>query len=368
MSLALNGITRRVGAELHIAPTTVELASHGFNVLLGTTLAGKTTLMQLMAGLLRPSAGTLHFRGSDVTGVPVQRRNVAMVYQQFINYPNMTVFENIASPLRVAGVSRKEIRRRVGEIAELLRLSPLLDRKPAELSGGQQQRTAMARALVKDADLVLLDEPLANLDYKLREDLRDELPRLFAGRDCVVVYATTEPVEALLLGGHVATMHEGRITQFGPTAEVYRRPRDLRTARVFSDPPINIARVVKHGERMRLADTIDWTLPARDAALPDGEYTLGMRPHHVLPAALVADGPDRVRVQGKVLIDEISGSESVAHFMLDERPWVSIAHGVHQLAVGEPAVFDLDVSQALYFDADERLVEAGAAAATAGGG
>lgn len=367
MSLALNGITRRVGADLHIAPTTVELASHGFNVLLGTTLAGKTTLMQLMAGLLPPSAGSLHFRGRDVTGVAVQRRNVAMVYQQFINYPNLSVFENIASPLRVAGVPRDEIRRRVGEIAELLQLSTLLGRRPAELSGGQQQRTAMARALVKDADLVLLDEPLANLDYKLREGLRDELPRLFAGRDCTVVYATTEPAEALLLGGHVATMHEGRITQFGPAAEVYRRPRDLRTARVFSDPPINTARVVKRGARMHLGELADWALPAHDAALPDGEYTLGLRPHHVLPAALVAGQPGRVRVEGKVLINEISGSESIAHFALDGRPWVSIAHGVHQLAVGEPARFDLDVAQCLYFDADERLVEAGAAATPADG-
>ena len=157
---------------------------------------------------------------SNVTGVPVRKRNVAMVYQQFINYPHLSVFENIASPLRVARRARpRRSSARVGRIAELLQLSPLLDRRPAELSGGQQQRTALARALVKDADLVLLDEPLANLDYKLREDLRDELPRLFADRDCTVVYATTEPAEALLLGGHTATLHEGRVTQFGPTAD-----------------------------------------------------------------------------------------------------------------------------------------------------
>lgn len=356
VSLALNGITRRVGADLHIAQTSVELASEGFNVLLGTTLAGKTTLMQLMAGLLRPTSGTVHFGGRDVTGVAVQRRNVAMVYQQFINYPNMSVFENIASPLRVAGVSRGEIRRRVGTIAELLQLSHLLERRPAELSGGQQQRTAMARALVKDADLVLLDEPLANLDYKLREGLRDELPRLFAGRDCTVVYATTEPTEALLLGGHVATLHEGQITQFGPAAEVYRRPRDLRTAQVFSDPPMNTARVTKQGGRVRLGEFAAWRLPAGYASMPDGEYTFALRPHHVLPASIVADGAQRVRVGGRVLIGEISGSESVAHFELGGQTWVSLAHGVHRLAVGEPAQFDLDVVHGLYFDADDRLV------------
>ena len=182
MTLALKNVVRRVGAETHIHETSLELEPGGFNILLGTTLAGKTTLMQLMAGLVQPTSGEVWFGGKNVTGVPVQKRNVAMVFQQFINYPNLSVFENIASPLRVARVDEPTVRERVGSIAELLQLGPFLDRRPLELSGGQQQRTALARALVKDADLVLLDEPLANLDYKLREGLRDELPRLFAGR------------------------------------------------------------------------------------------------------------------------------------------------------------------------------------------
>src|SRR4029453_307363 len=131
-----------------------------------------------------------------------------------------------------------EIDVRVKRTANLLHLTPLLDRRPNELSGGQQQRTAIARALAKDADLILLDEPLANLDYKLREELRDELPKLFAGRNCIVFYATTE---ALLFGGNTATLHEGRVTQYGPTAHIYRHPDDITTARVFSDPPINTA-------------------------------------------------------------------------------------------------------------------------------
>ena len=256
MSLALKDVVLRVEGQTHIHPTSLELAPRGFNILLGTTLAGKTTLMRLMAGLLKPTSGEIWFDGKNVTGVPVRERRVAMVYQQFINYPHLTVFDNIASPLRVAGVSSAQVKERVGRIAELLRLSPLLDRRPAELSGGQQQRTALARALVKDADLVLLDEPLANLDYKLREGLRDELPRLFADRDCTVVYATTEPAETLLLGGHTATLHEGAITQFGPTEDVYRRPVDLTTAQVFSDPPINTAPVVKRGSRIEISDVV----------------------------------------------------------------------------------------------------------------
>ena len=209
-----------------------------------------------------------------------------MVYQQFINYPNLTVYENIASPLRVAGVQKRAIEDRVGRVAELMRISPMLGRMPNELSGGQQQRTAIARALVKDADLVLLDEPLANLDYKLREELRDELPKLFAGRDCTVVYATTEPVEALLLGGHTALMHEGRVVQYGPTSEIYRRPDSLLAARVFSDPPINTADITKRGERIVMQGGLEWDVGGRLAAIPDGPYTIGIRPHHIEPHAI----------------------------------------------------------------------------------
>src|SRR6185436_6373661 len=163
-----------------------------FNVLLGRTRAGKTSLLRLLAGLDRPTAGAIRSDGADVTHVDVRRRNVAMVYQQFVNYPSLTVYENIASPLRLReGLGRDAIDRRVRETAAALRLDDLLNRLPGELSGGQQQRTAMARALAKDADLLLLDEPLANLDYKLREELRVEIRRLFRGRDAVVVYATT---------------------------------------------------------------------------------------------------------------------------------------------------------------------------------
>jgi glycerol transport system ATP-binding protein len=360
MSLSLQDVELRVEGQVHVHRTRLELAPRGFNVLLGPTLAGKTTLLRLMAGLLRPTDGRLFHGGQDVTGVPVRRRRVAMVYQQFINYPHLSVFENIASPLRVERVPEAQVRQRVGRIAELLQLGGLLERRPAELSGGQQQRTALARALVKDAGLVLLDEPLANLDYKLREGLRGELPRLFADRDCTVVYATTEPAEALLLGGHVATMHEGRITQFGPSAEVYRQPVDLVTARAFSDPPINTAEVQKRGALVELGQLGSWRADGALAALPDGPYTFGLRPHHVQPqgGGGVADG---VTVPGRVSIAEISGSESVVHFDMNGFTWVSQSRGVHRFAVGESTAFRLDVARGLYFAADGRCVSAGGA-------
>jgi glycerol transport system ATP-binding protein len=346
MPLQFKDVALRVGGDVHIHPTNLILEPRGFNTLLGETLAGKTTLLRLMAGLVRPTSGEVWFDGKDVTGVAVQQRRVSMVYQQFINYPNFSVFDNIASPLRVSGMAAADLKARVGRIAELLQLTPLLDRRPAELSGGQQQRCALARALVKDAELVLLDEPLANLDYKLRESLRDELPRLFADRGCTVVYATTEPMEALLLGGHVATMHQGRVTQFGPAAAIYRAPSDLVSARVFSDPPINVAGAQKRGDDIVLADGVRWPVPGALRARADGELTVGLRPHHVRPA-----GRAGVPVTGRVLISEISGSESVVHFALAGTTWVSLTRGVHSHAVGEQVPFTLDVAQCLYFDA-----------------
>jgi glycerol transport system ATP-binding protein len=357
MALCLKNVSLQVDGQTHIYDTSVDLSSTGFNILLGTTLAGKTTLMRLMAGLMKPTSGEIWFDGKDVTGVPVQKRNVSMVYQQFINYPNLNVYENIASPLKLAGHNRAEIKKRVEPVAELLRLGQFLQRKPSELSGGQQQRCAMARALVKDSDLVLLDEPLANLDYKLREELREELPKLFAARERAVVYATTEPAEALLLGGHTAAMFEGRITQFGPTSKIYRRPVDLYTADVFSDPPINRVQVNKQGGRFLLENGGGWDAHDSYQGLDDGTYEFAVRPHHVHPVNDHTDGTI-AQVEGTVQVAEIAGSESMVHFDMLGRSWVSLAHGVHEFEVGQTASFTLDVDHSMLFSTRGELVAA----------
>ncbi len=351
MTIELKGVSKRLGAEMHIHPTDLALEPGGFNVFLGATGAGKTTLIKILAGLEKPTTGSVWFNGRDVTRDSPQKRNVSLVHQFFINYPNMNVFENIASPLRVAGMTKAEIERRVGAAAELLRLGPMLKRKPNELSGGQQQRTALARAIVKDSGLVLLDEPLANLDYKLREELRDQLPGLFAGRQATVVYATSEPSEALLLGGHTATLHQGRVTQFGPTAATYRDPANIITADVFSDPPMNAAPVTKQGAVIRLADGVEWQASGPSADLPDGQYTLGLRPHFVSPRG----GPG-VPLTGEIAIAELTGSESVAHFSFAGRTWVAQSDGMHPYQIGTRQDFRLDVARGLYFDDSGRRV------------
>jgi glycerol transport system ATP-binding protein len=237
-----------------------------------------------------------------------------------------------------------------------MRLTPLLGRKPLELSGGQQQRTALARAIVKGASLVLLDEPLANLDYKLREELREELPRIFSATGAIFVYATTEPIEALLLGGSTATLAEGRVTQFGPTLDVYRRPNSLETARIFSDPPINTLSVTKSGGLLTSADGA-LKLPASGlfAGLADGAYTLGFRPDHL---HVMRPGPDVVAVHGTVALTEITGSESFIHVDFAGARWVALAHGVHDLAIGQPVELYLDPGRFFVFEPSGALAAA----------
>jgi len=351
MAIELRKIALRVGAETHIHETDLSLQPGEFNILLGTTQSGKTSLMRLMAGLEKPSDGELWANGINITGVPVQKRSVAMVYQAFINYPSFSVYDNIASPLKVAGLPKAQIDEKVRRFADLLQLTPMLQRLPDELSGGQQQRTALARALVKGADLVLLDEPLANLDYKLREELRDELPKMFADTGATVVYATSEPLEALMLGGYTATLNEGRVVQFGKTSTIYRQPQSLEGARVFSDPPINTATIDKRGDSAFLGKAANWTMPQSLRNMPDGPYTIGLRPHHLLPAG------KGVKVDGEVQIAEISGSESIVRVNIEGNNWVSEAHGIHSYKFGERSSFYFEADRCLYFDARDQLLE-----------
>ena len=349
--LRVKAVSKSSGRGGGLQCVSLALEPGRLNILLGPTGSGKTTLMRLMAGLDRPDSGDIFMDGRSVLGVPVQQRQVAMVYQQFINYPGLTVYDNIASPLQIAGrrrglsdrlfsdksaspvvrLSKQQIKDKVMEAAMMLQLQDYLDRRPSTLSGGQQQRVALARALVKLsgglARLVLLDEPLANLDYKLREDLRGRLPSLFAHRDAVLVYATTEPAEALSLGGHTACMHKGKVLQFGPTQDVYRHPTNLQSARVFSDPPLNTA-PVRHSresgnpeQNKAGAFVLDSRLRGNDG----GDYTLAVRPHHL---RLERGGADDIPISGRVSVVERTGSESFVHFIYKGMDWVALLPGM----------------------------------------
>ncbi|WOB09175.1 ABC transporter ATP-binding protein [Piscinibacter gummiphilus] len=351
MELTLERVDKIVGPETHLYPLDLTLAPRAVTVLLGATQAGKTTLMRLMAGLDAPSHGQVRVDGADVTGMPVRERNVAMVYQQFINYPSMSVFDNIASPLKLRG--EKSIANRVQELAAKLHIEPFLKRLPAELSGGQQQRVALARALAKNAPLMLLDEPLVNLDYKLREELRDELTQLFAAGDSTVVYATTEPTEALLLGGYTAVMDAGELLQYGPTAEVFHKPKSIRVARAFSDPPMNLVESV--GADAVRAQLVEALRQAQDARVGGADpVTLGIR----ASALHVDQRPGDVALPGKVELAEISGSDTFVHVETAVGELVAQLTGVHFFDLGSNITLYLHPAQVYVFDANGDLLVA----------
>jgi glycerol transport system ATP-binding protein len=349
-------VTFRAGSQTWLHPMNITLQP-GINVLLGSTLAGKTTLMRVIAGLEKPATGRILDGERDVTGVPVRQRNLAMVYQQFINYPSLTVFENIASPLRLAKQSEATIRERVQAIAATLRLTPFLERRPAELSGGQQQRTALARALAKDTKLVLLDEPLANLDYKLREELREQLRHLFEAKGTTVVYATTEPQEALQLGGQTLVLSAGRLIQQGPTLALFRRPATLDTARAFSDPPLNeidveldpIAGVAMLTGGIRLPLSLE---AAKALTQAERSVILGIRAHQFK----LEPHPGHGVVEGRVDLAEISGSETYVHLSRDDISFVAQLTGVHDFALGDRCTLYVDPHDLYFFAPDGRLL------------
>ncbi|MFN5811382.1 MAG: ABC transporter ATP-binding protein [Burkholderiales bacterium] len=327
MTLKLEQISQMVGGQMNLYPLNLTLVPNAVTVLLGATQAGKTSLMRLMAGLDTPTEGRVWVDGKDVTGMGVRERNVAMVYQQFINYPSMNVYDNIASPLRLRG--DKDTDAQVRALAARLRIDPFLDRLPAALSGGQQQRVALARALAKQAPLMFLDEPLVNLDYKLREELREDLTQLFEAGSGTVVYATTEPTEALLLGGHTAVMKEGRVLQYGPTLEVFRQPQSLDVARAFSDPPINVLQArAMAGGGWQLDDHS--ALALTQIASGAGHVQIGLRATALRTDQRTGD----VALQAMVQLAEISGTDTFVHLSCGSLELVMQKTGVHFFDIG----------------------------------
>ena len=350
MQLALESISKRVGVQPWLYELNLAPRSSAVTVLLGATQSGKTSLMRIMAGLDTPSAGRVLVDGRDVVGVPVRQRNVAMVYQQFINYPSFTVHDNIASPLRLRG--EKNVDKQVQGLAEKLHIELLLERYPAELSGGQQQRVALARALAKGAPLMLLDEPLVNLDYKLRDALRDELSALFAAGDSTVIYATTEPGEALLLGGYTAVLDAGELLQYGPTAEVFHQPKSLRVARAFSDPPMNLLAATPGTGGVQLVGG-----PLLAMAVPEQasrKLTVGLRASALRVRAQAGD----MVLPGQVELAEISGSDTFVHASSAVGEVVVQLTGVHHFELGARLSLHASPQQAYLFDAHGLLLHA----------
>jgi glycerol transport system ATP-binding protein len=355
VELILEGVGVQQDGESWLTDVNLRVGS-GMTVLLGPSNAGKTTLMRVVAGLMQPDEGRILVGGEDVTRTSVRKRSVAFVYQQFINYPSLSVYENIASPLRRArDVPKDRIDARVHEVAELMGITDLLRRRPAELSGGQQQRTAIGRALARPVDVLLLDEPLANLDYKLREQLRADLKALFRDTGRVVLYATADPAEALSFAAPTVVLGEGRVRDVGDVVRLYEHPATLEVAASLSDPPLNVLPGLARDGRIECLGASFRVPGAQAEARP---VTLGVRPHQV---SLERGGPDDLEFPAEVRLAEVTGSATFLHLALDPAPGADAADPVRHLVVelagtrrfppGERATAFVDPAAVFLFDA-----------------
>ena len=359
MSIHFEKVKKIVQGQVHIHETDLRLEKGSFNVFLGATLSGKTSLIRMIAGLDRPSSGRVLVDGKEAHRIPLQRRNIGMVYQEFINYPSFSVYENIASPLRLKKIGKSELDRRVRETADILQLGKFLDRMPNELSGGQQQRLAIARALAKDSDLLLFDEPLINLDYKLREQLRDELTDIIGKREMIVVYATTEPLEALILDGTTVVLHEGRVLQTGPAHNVFQNPATVDVAQNVNNPPMNIldAEIVEVGGKRgaQLADGTPLFLNGYLEKVPMGPFKVGFRASQI---SVFKDDPAYIPVKGVVELAELSGSETFVHLRHNQVPIVVYEKGSHPHELGQEIEFFLKPQHLFAFNYQGNLIAA----------
>ncbi len=294
-ALQLSDVHKSYGSVRALRGLSLEVAAGEFFVLLGPSAAGKTTTLRCIAGVERADAGRIVFDGRDLTDLPVQGRGMAMVFQTFALYPHLSIRDNLAYPLREQGLGRHEITTRVGEIAEMLGLSHALDRKPATASGGEQQRIAIGRALIRKPRLLLLDEPLTNLDAKLRHDTRAEFKRLHRELGMTMLYATPDELEALSMGQRIAVLREGRIVQTGTPDELYDRPDDVFVASQVGSPRMNLLRATHAGDGRVCTPFAEfgggpWSTPLRQ--VPAGsEVLFGFRPYDVVPADGDPHGP-----------------------------------------------------------------------------
>ena len=297
------------GGTVALDDLTLEIADGEFLILVGPSGCGKTTALRLIAGLERSSAGLIAIDGRVVNDIPPPDRDVAMVFQNYALYPHMTVERNLAFGLRRHHVSREETGRRVDEVAEMLGLRDLLRRRPGQLSGGQRQRVAMGRALVREPKAFLLDEPLSNLDAKLRVEMRAELKRLHRRIGVTTIHVTHDQVEATTLGDRIAVLADGRLQQTGPPEEVYERPANVFVAGFIGSPPMNLLGGTASGGRVTAG-----SLVLQRPGTRDGEVTVGVRPESLVPAV---EGHPSIQLEVDVV--EPLGDEVVVHGSVDGR-------------------------------------------------
>lgn len=354
-AVEIAGLGKRFGDTVALQPSDLTIADGEFVVLVGPSGCGKSTLLRMIAGLESVSEGRILIGGRDVTDVPPAERGVAMVFQSYALYPHLTVAGNIAFPLKVAGLSKTEIAGSVAEAAAMLDLTDLLDRRPRALSGGQRQRVSIARAIVRRPQVLLLDEPLSNLDTSLRARMRHEFARLHQQLGATMIYVTHDQLEAMTLANRIVVMSAGRIEQVGAPIDVYRRPASIAVAAAIGSPgmnllPATVAAPAPGGATLRLGDG---ALVATTAQVPVADIgtpvTLGVRPEHLVPDE---DGP----FAGAVELFERLGPLSFAHLGArgDADTIVAQLPGDRSVTLGATLRFAIPPADAHVFAADGR--------------
>lgn len=354
MSLQLVNLGIDDGKEMILDDISYDFEPGKIYVLMGRTSAGKTSLMRAIAGLLDFTEGDMYFDGEDFDVLPTWKRDTSMVYQQFINYPNKTVLGNVMFPLLRSGLSKADAKAKALGIIEKVGLADFVDRKPGELSGGQQQRVAIARALIRNARILLLDEPLMNLDYKLREQLREDFRELFtASKDSVTIYATTEPAEALLIGDELLVMHEGRLIQSGTPVDVFEHPNSVTVAQIVNDPPMSVLSAEIADGSLTIGHLLKTELPGHLAGVPNGEYRAGFR-----ASELAIGSESGLTEQGEVDVVEIAGSETLIYLNTPTGYTIVQEEGIHEHHVGDKLGISIPPERAFLFDQGGNLMVA----------
>ena len=350
MNLIGENITYKPDDQFHLNDVSFNFKKGNLYTILGRTLSGKTTFLKTIAGLLNPDSGNLSFEDNDFIKIPVWERNVAMVYQQFINYPHLNVYENIIFPLKQRKISEDQIKKDVEEALKTVGLVGFENRKIQELSGGQQQRVALARSLAKKAKILLLDEPLVNLDYKLREQLREEFKRIFTqglSEDTILIYSTTDPQEVMELNGEVIVLDEGKVLQKGPAKEIFENPRTLKVAEISNDPPMNILKGTKNSEKLSF-ENILINSPSHFKNLSDQGYNFGIRASEIK----LDDQGEEFEIE----LAEISGSETLLHLKKGDSKVIALIEEVMNFKIHEKVKIKFNENKLYAFDQNEVLV------------
>ena len=344
--VTLQNITKRFKDVTALDDVSFSIKDGEFFVLLGPTGAGKTTTLRVLAGLEKPDAGAVIFDGVNITSFTPADRDVAFVFQQYSLYPTRTVYQNLAFPLRspLRKWPKDRIDQRVKEVAEKLRITHLLERKTANLSGGEMQRVSLGRALVRNPRVFLMDEPLSNLDAKLREALRIELQHLQKTERSTTLFVTHDQVEALTMADRIAVLNQGRIVQIGTPDDIYDRPVTTFVAHLVGIPRINLLPAVRENGTLLVEDS------ALRLALPEGtaipsRFLLGVRPEDV---RLGAGGEQR----GEVVLTEPLGVETVIHIQSGRQTVLSIVPGITDLKIGDAITFSIIRERLHFFDLD----------------